>query len=161
MMERIEETGGRAAVAISGYTIYTAYGTGGEELHGKANAAALEAGYVSTLRRIKRAGLGTVVIRDVPEAPTDIPSCVAAHKSNLRACAFHESRGWNRSFDVRAARKVPGTGVVDVASAICPRHLCRAVIHNVLVYRDNAHLTATFSRTLSSLFEPALQRAMR
>ncbi|HXV05640.1 MAG TPA: acyltransferase family protein [Solirubrobacterales bacterium] len=160
MLERIEASGGPVTVVLGSDTAYTAYGPHGEELSGRANAAALEAGYVATLKRLRRAGIGAVVVRDTPEAPGSVPSCVSEHMQDLGACAFPKEHRWNRSFDLRAARQVPETGLIDVTPEICSGRLCRAVIGSVLVYRDNAHLTATFSRTLSRWFEPALKRAV-
>lgn len=157
-LKRIEAIGGRTAVALSDLTSYRAFDAAGAELRGRVNANALEAGYVATLRRLRRAGVGAVVIRDTPEAPTDVPSCVAANIGDPRACAFPEPHRWDRNFDLRAARKV-GVPVISLWPKICSHGLCRAVVNGILVYRDNAHITATFSRSLSRWFEPGLKKA--
>ncbi len=36
---------------------------------------------------------------------------------------------------------------------------CPAIVGNVIVYRDNNHFTATYSRSLSSLLEKELRKA--
>jgi peptidoglycan/LPS O-acetylase OafA/YrhL len=156
-LQRIEMAGSRATVVISGDTAYTAYGPNGEELSGAANAEALEAGYVATLRRIERAGLKTVVIRDTPASSSDVPSCVSEDLENLESCAFKRVRNRDLEFDVRAARAAPATKLIDVTAEICPGELCRAVIGNALVYRDKSHLTATYARTLSPWIERDLK----
>ncbi|MGE5282724.1 MAG: acyltransferase family protein [Chloroflexota bacterium] len=155
-LRRIESAPRGAIVVMSGSTGYTAYGRGGETLHDAANAAALEAGYVETLRRIHAAGPSTVLIRDMPASPQDVPSCVSEHTHHLRACAFRRVRRSNREFDVRAADVAPGVTLLDLTPEVCPKNLCRAVIGNALVYRDRFHLTATFTRTLSPWLELAL-----
>jgi SGNH domain (fused to AT3 domains) len=157
-LRRIKRIAG-ATVVISSDSVYTAYGPRGEELSGRANAKALEAGYVTTLRRIRRAGLSAVVIHDTPEAPIDVPSCVSEHAEDLFACTFKQKRKWDRDFDLRAAMRVRGTYLVNLTPEICPQELCRAVIGNVLVYRDPGHLTVTYARTLSPWLEPTLRRA--
>ena len=157
-LRRIEERGGHPVVAISGKSDYTAYGPRGEKLSGAANTDALEAGYVATLKRIQRAGLRPAVIRDTPKAPFDVPECVLANMEDPAACDFAEHDRWWRDFDLRAARRA-GVPLIDPAERICPRGLCRAVMGDVLVYRDPAHLTATYARTLNSWFEPKLRRA--
>jgi hypothetical protein len=134
---------------MSGDTAYTAYGPDGEELSGAANAAALEAGYIKTLERLHRDGKATVVVRDLPASPEDVPSCVSEDLDHLKSCAFQQDMDPNLEFDVRAAEAVPGTRLIDLTDEICPGGLCRAVIGNALVYRDKDHLTATFARTLS------------
>ena len=134
---------------MSGDTAYTPYGPNGEELSGAANADALEAGYIATLSGSSAPGLQTVVIRDTPASANDVPSCVSEDLDHLEACAFPRVHDRNIEFDVRAAEAAPDTHLIDLTAEICPGDLCRAVIGNALVYRDKAHLTATFARTLS------------
>jgi SGNH domain (fused to AT3 domains) len=159
-LRRIEGGDPRTAtVLISGDTAYTPYDGNGEELTGDAGAAAMEAGYVATLRRIQDAGLPTVVIRDTPASASDVPSCVSEDLQDLGACAFPRVRDRTKEFDVRAARAVPDTKLIDVTPEICPQDLCRAVIGNALVYRDKSHLSATFARTLAPGIERDLRKA--
>ncbi|MBS1886436.1 MAG: acyltransferase [Actinobacteria bacterium] len=149
---------GQVTVALSGDSKTRAYGPGGELLTGAANAAALEAGFASTLEKIAAAGAAAVVIRDDPEAPFDVPSCVSEHLHDFGACGFPEHAAPNREFERRAAHTL-GIPTVDLTPEICPNGLCRAVIGSVLVYRDNAHLTATFARTLAPWLEAPLLHA--
>jgi peptidoglycan/LPS O-acetylase OafA/YrhL len=160
-LERIEESGrsGTVTVVMSGDTAYTAYGEGGEELTGNANADALQEGYEKTLKRIQAAGPDTVVIRDTPASSKDVPSCVSEDLHHLQSCAFAQPREWDREFDERAADATPGTHLIDLTAEICPSELCRAVIGNALVYRDKSHLTATFARTLTPWIETGLAEA--
>jgi len=148
-MERIEESGSRAMVVMSGDTAYTPYSEDGETLSGREASEALEEGYLKTLERIHRAGLQTIVIRDTPASSSDVPSCVSEDLQNLDKCAFERVHDWNLEFDVRAAQRSPYAHLIDITDEICPGDLCRAVIGNALVYRDKTHLTATFARTLS------------
>ncbi len=157
-MARIERFGPHTAVIMSGETGYTAYRRG-RELRGLANGRAQERGYVATLKRISAAGPRPVVIRDMPVAPRDMPLCVANHPHHLRECAFPRTRHGAREFDVRAARAVPGTVLIDLLPEVCPRELCRAVIGDAIVYRDRQHLTATYARTLSPFIAAALRGA--
>jgi hypothetical protein len=157
-LRRIRRGGSRTTVVMSGDTAYTAYDHG-RALHGAANARALEGGYVKTLRTIRHDGLRAIVIRDMPPAPRDIPSCVIQNRNHLRACAFHRVRHGAGEFDARAARAVPGVELIDLVPEVCPRNLCRAVIGNALTYRDAQHLSATFARTLSPWIAAGLRRA--
>ena len=156
-LRRIEAAGSRATVVMSGDTAYTAFGPDGEKLSGAANADALEAGYISTLERIQRAGIQTVVIRDTPASSADVPSCVSEELGDLENCAFPRVRDWDIEFDKRAAEAVPSAQLIDLTAEICPSEICRAVIGNALTYRDKTHLTATFARTLSPWIEASLE----
>jgi hypothetical protein len=157
-LARIGRFGSQTVVIMSGETGYTAY-RGGRELRGLANGRAQERGYVTVLKRIRAAGPRPVVIRDMPVAPRNMPSCVANHRRHLKECAFPRVRRGAREFDVRAARAVPGTVLIDLLPEVCPRGLCRAVIGDAIVYRDRQHLTATYSRTLSPFIASPLRAA--
>ncbi|HEX4730564.1 MAG TPA: acyltransferase family protein [Solirubrobacterales bacterium] len=158
-LERIETAARSTTVVIAGDTAYTPYGPDGEELHGRAAAAAMEEGLLATLRRLHGRGLRTVVMTDTPAAPDEIPACISEHLHEFGACAFRQHRGPDVTFERRAARRAPGSHLVDLTPEICPQHLCRAVIGNALTYRDDSHLTATFARTLSPWLERGLEAA--
>ena len=160
LRQRIEKSDPTATVVMSSETEYTPLAADGGELYGPEATAAMEAGYVATLRRIRRLGLGAVVIKDTPRSPRDVPSCVSEHLNNLRECAFREVEDPADDFEVGAVEKVSGTHLIDINDKICPtKNLCRAVIGNALVYQDNSHLTATFARTLSPWIGRGLEEA--
>ena len=160
LRHRIAQSGAHATVVMSSETDYTPLAASGRELTGAAASTAMEAGYVATLKRIRGLGLGTVVIKDTPRSPRDVPSCVSEHLDELRACAFREVEDDADDFEVHAVEMVPGAHLIDVNHEICPtEELCRAVIGNALVYQDNSHLTATFARTLSPWIEHGLKEA--
>jgi hypothetical protein len=158
-MERIEEAGRSTTVVMAGDTAYTPYGENGEELSGQAAADAMEAGYLATLARLRGAGLRTVVIKDTPAAPDEVPACVSEHLDHLASCDFRHVHAWEKEFEVRAAERAPDAHLIDLTPEICPQGICRAVIGNALVYRDDSHLTATFANTLSPWVERDLLAA--
>jgi len=158
-LERIEMGASSTVVVMSGDTVYTPYGSDGEELSGDAAAGEMEAGYVATLKRIHRAGLRTVVIKDTPVSTSDVPGCVSERLQHLDSCAFPYVHDKAREFDARAAEAAPDAHLIDVTPEICPADLCRAVIGNALVYRDKSHLTATYARTLAPSIERGLKEA--
>jgi hypothetical protein len=51
--------------------------------------------------------------------------------------------------NARAAEEVGGVRLIDPTSEVCLEKTCPAVIGDVLVYRNGAHLTATYVRTLT------------
>ncbi|WP_434724031.1 SGNH hydrolase domain-containing protein [Mesorhizobium sp. RIZ17] len=44
---------------------------------------------------------------------------------------------------------MPGVAVVDMNDAICGKDSCPAVVGNIVVWRDNHHLTATYALALA------------
>jgi peptidoglycan/LPS O-acetylase OafA/YrhL len=122
----------------------------------------LAAGLTRTLRRLRQTGAKVVVIRDISGTPNGVVGCVAQHPHQLRKCAFAPHRPRALAFDVRAAHRVPGVKLIDPLPVLCPNGSCPAVIGHALVYRNDYHLTATFSRTLAGWFArelPALTPA--
>jgi peptidoglycan/LPS O-acetylase OafA/YrhL len=108
-----------------------------------------EEGHVRTLRRLRRTTGPLVVMRDLPRAPEDVADCVSRHARELERCSFPAQRSGAGDFEVRAARRVAGTRIIDLLPLLCRGGRCAAVIGKALVYRDDNHFTATFARTLA------------
>jgi hypothetical protein len=126
------------------------------------------AAMVADLRRtwadLAAAGRRVVVVLDNPSPPYDIIDCVATYTDRLSSCAFARAPAAAASGALaqqRALLGADGVGVVDVNDWICPAGTCPAVIGEVLVYRQSAHLTATYAATLAPRLDAALRAAMR
>lgn len=91
------------------------------------------------------------VIVDTPIADKDVPACLAANVDDIRVCTFSRAIGEANAIGVReaivAART--GAGLINLNAIICPGDPCQPVIDRVLIFRDNSHLTATFSMVLA------------
>lgn len=105
----------------------------------------------NVLTDLKAAAGRVAVIRDTPRLPFDPPNCLA--DENECKASLAASRDGPDAL-LRAARATPGVGVVDLRRFICPQGRCPGVIGNVVVWRDNHHFTATFSRSLA----PSIKR---
>jgi peptidoglycan/LPS O-acetylase OafA/YrhL len=161
-LKRIEEAGPGATVVLSGDVEYVPYGLEHEPSHPKrgffTKIPLLQRGYIRTLQRLKTAGLKPVVIRDNPASKFDVPSCVSENLDDLEACAFPWVARKEEGFDALAA-DVTRVPLINLTGEVCPHRLCRAVIGNALVFRDKAHLTATFARTLAPWIGRGLREA--
>lgn len=111
-------------------------------------------------RTFEEHGIRVVALIDNP-APKGAPDeCVAKNLKEPGVCAFPREPAIERSGAPRqraAAALVPNVTVIDFTPEICPADPCQVVIDNVLVYRQRAHLTDTYVRTL----ERPLSVAMR
>lgn len=115
-----------------------------------ASRSVLRTGMETTLRRLQRTGAQVVTIAETPWSPRDVPSCVSGHAKQLRRCAFDTRVGYRiGSIVAPAARDVGRVAVIDPRPVLCPDDLCPAVVGNVLVWRDDNHITATYARTLA------------
>ncbi len=62
---------------------------------------------------------------------------------------------------MKAAAQQEGDPVLDLNNRICTPVECPSVIGDVLVYRDDHHLTATYSRTLTPFVENRLRKSLK
>ena len=108
------------------------------------------AGYRLALAPLARAGIRTVVVREVPRMAQPAPACLHKHEGEPERCATPIDMALPAAGDplVEAAQGVDGITVLDLTPWLCRHGTCPAAIGNVVVYRDN-HLTNTFVRTLS------------
>ncbi|MFD7308989.1 acyltransferase family protein [Promicromonospora sp. NPDC059942] len=114
-------------------------------------------GQVGAWRALDDAGIRVVTVRDNPRFEWFVPECVDA-------AGFPEACGRPRTEQLAAVSPVPtAPGVpaaavhLDLTDSICGPEVCAAVVGNVLVYRDDDHLTNTYVRTLT----PVLGRQLR
>lgn len=116
----------------------------------------LAAGLRRYYEALTGAGIPVLVIQDSPAPQVDIPDCVAANQDKLTACAADRAvmlPDDHGSDQMEAVRGLDNVRVADVNDAICPTDKCAAVIGNVLLYRDNSHLTGTYVRTLTPFLQ--------
>jgi peptidoglycan/LPS O-acetylase OafA/YrhL len=116
-------------------------------------SAAFAAATVATVRTLERTTTSRIVyLEDTPFPGYDVAGCVAAHLDDVKACNLPLGKGYNwsrfRAVD-RALRKLGGVTLVDPAGWICAGKACPAVVGNLLVFRDDSHLSPEFSRWLA------------
>jgi peptidoglycan/LPS O-acetylase OafA/YrhL len=101
-----------------------------------------------------------VIIQD-PPLPTaeNVPDCLSSNLSDYRKCAYSRRVGFGSAMGTReqAAAKATGAGLIDLTAAICPgTGDCPVVIDNMIVWRDEHHLTATFATSLGPFIDAQL-----
>jgi peptidoglycan/LPS O-acetylase OafA/YrhL len=122
----------------------------GKHLHGEARKQALVEGYGSTLKKLRSTGAPVALIEDVPHPNKNVPQCVSRFLDRLRECATPRSEALGfPKVNTRAAAEVDGVRLIDPTPMICLEKSCPAVIGDALVYRNGAHLTAMYVRTLT------------
>ncbi|WP_164863470.1 acyltransferase family protein [Agromyces sp. LHK192] len=101
-----------------------------------------------------------VAIVETPTFPGhSIPECLETPGRTVAECA--ESMDRSRSHApsrLRVAAELAGSvGLIDVNPLICPPSGCRPVSGNVVVYRDDNHLTPQFVESLTWFIEQQLR----
>ncbi|QTE30349.1 acyltransferase family protein [Pengzhenrongella sicca] len=119
-------------------------------------------GFNEYWNRLAEAGLAVLAIRDNPMMLPDdqTQACVAQRPDDPASCARRQADALPDDAQVEAARHAPAVTLVDLTNSFCVNGLCPPVIGNVLVYRDDQHLTATYVRTLAPHLDAAIACAL-
>jgi hypothetical protein len=117
----------------------------------------LAQGYRDAWAPFVAAGIPVVSVRDTPRPDVLVPECISANRTQLSRCAMErDAILWEDGPEVTAAIDAPGVQLLDMTRWICPGDSCPVVIGGVVVYRDGNHLTATYARSLGSMFSDEL-----
>ena len=116
-------------------------------------------GSVATVDRLRDAGLDVVYLLDNPHPETDVPACLSENLDDVAACAVPAdgSNAPQRRDALREALDDAGVSTVDPQPWLCTGQVCPAVVGNVLVYRDDNHVSATYSRWLAPVVGQVLE----
>lgn len=123
---------------------------------------AMVKGLRSSWRSLGRSRIRVVVLNSTPyigmpyarHPRWQAPDCVAAHRKKPSTCdvpaaeALSSQAVWTAQERARVLHGLPRVNLVDLNPKLCGAQTCPVVIRNILVYRDNHHLTATFARAL-------------
>jgi peptidoglycan/LPS O-acetylase OafA/YrhL len=111
---------------------------------------------VSAWRKLDALGIPVIALRDNMRFEASPVDCVAQHGDDPRCGRDRaEILGGN---PLETYPGVPeSTTVLDLNDALCTADRCEAVVGNVLVYRDDDHVSATYVRTVA----PYLDRRLR
>lgn len=119
-------------------------------------------GVHDNLQRLDDAGIPSIVMNATPRMTVDPPECMSANPNRLTACATPRkvAFGTGSKYVDRAVEGLPDTDVIDMGNWVCPDAVaCAAVIGHVVVWRDSAHFTETFARTLAKPLEAKLRQS--
>ena len=122
-----------------------------------------------TYALLSSAGIKTVVMRDVPDVGFDVPACLSRQASGaplqLRACRYDMGASLHpegiRAQD-QAARGLSNLAFVDMNDRLCAGGSgCPVVVRGAIVYKDDDHITASFSRAEGPVLGDRILEAVR
>ena len=105
-----------------------------------------------------------VFISDTAWPEGNVPECVSNHVSNVSECdrdreaAFGDAR--RRKLIAAAARENRAV-VVDPSRWMCTDERCPVIVGNVLVYKDDSHISATYSKLVAPILEQRIASALK
>jgi peptidoglycan/LPS O-acetylase OafA/YrhL len=116
---------------------------------------------VATVRTLQRTTSAKIVyLEDTPYPGYAVPGCVADHLDDVKACNLPLSKAYNQARHLainRALEKLGHVTLVNPADWICADNECPAVVGNLLVFRDQSHLSVEFSRWLTPMITSLLE----
>jgi peptidoglycan/LPS O-acetylase OafA/YrhL len=126
--------------------------------------AAWARGLRRTYIRLSTASIRTVAIRDVPHTPFDAPSCLSRRAGRLPfapPCDYDRSSALSPLAIAAQNSAIRGTSVrlIDMNDQICATTRCSVVRNGLVVFTDDNHLTASFSRSIAPALGTRLARA--
>jgi len=119
----------------------------GARLSRVSSEAHLVDGMIRTLRKLKSWSRRTVVLQDQAITPFNVTLCLRSNLDSPGNCGFSPSRPLTWAYDYKAARRVPKVPAIDPQPMLCPGGRCEPVMDDYLVYRNQGHLSASFTRS--------------
>lgn len=115
-------------------------------------------GQLAAWRKLDAQGIPVLAIRDNMRFETSPADCVAKHGADPR-CGRARAELLGGPDPLTTTPGIPDSLVpLDLTDAFCTADDCPAVIGNVLVYRDDDHISATYVQTATGYIESLLGR---
>ena len=114
-------------------------------------------GLQGTLDALKSRGITPILFEDTPWPGQTIPSCLSRNYTNVHECSPTVTNAYRSDmFEMRQDFDRAGENVVWVRHWFCANNLCPTIVGNLLVYRDDNHLTVTFASFVAPLLDEAV-----
>ena len=114
-------------------------------------------GLQATIDALKARSITPILMEDTAYPGQDIPTCLSRHYTNVQLCSPILSAAYRDDMtqmltDFDAA----GEQVVWTHQWLCTDAGCPTVVGNILVYRDDNHLTGTYASFIAPLLDEAI-----
>lgn len=98
-----------------------------------------------------------VLIEDTPYPGQDIPTCLSRHYTNVQLCSPTIGMAYRPDMEEMLHDfHTQGVNVLWVHDWFCTATVCPTIVGNVLMYRDDNHMTVTYSRLIAPLLEASI-----
>jgi peptidoglycan/LPS O-acetylase OafA/YrhL len=114
-----------------------------------------DAAWIDSLNRLTQQLRGTgaevLVLGPIPDPQTVVPDCLSRHLDDATACSPRMSLAVNQpGMKAESAATQAGGGYyADLTKLFCTPTRCPVIVGNALVYGDENHVTAYYSRLLA------------
>jgi hypothetical protein len=97
-------------------------------------------------------GARVVLMGDDPYPQQSVPQCLSVNLSNTPACSIPRHYPYYNPGGIgqeQAVASSTGAGYVDTDPWFCISTTCTVIVGNLLVYRDDNHITASYASWLA------------
>jgi peptidoglycan/LPS O-acetylase OafA/YrhL len=112
--------------------------------------------------RLRATGAAVVVLGPTPHAGRDVPVCLSEHLNDAHFCAQPVAAAVDAAGAAREQDAVVSVGglYIEPTPWVCTSQTCATIVGNLLVYRDDNHLTTQYVSWLAPVFGEELKRAL-
>jgi hypothetical protein len=121
-----------------------------------------EAGLRATLAELPSRSRA-VVIADTPRSRRSPADCLRRHRADMSRCVTSRDAAIaaGHAHRERDVAQSLGAAFVDLSDLVCPYDPCPVVVGRTLMWRDDDHLSRTFSRQLAPSMASRIANALR
>ena len=122
-------------------------------------------GLRNTYQRLAAAGIRMVAIRGTPRTWFDVPTCLSRRAAGLlyaKSCEYERSSAMLPlaiAAQNDAARGLP-VRFIDMNDQICSTERCQVTRGKIVIFTDDNHLTASFSKSVAPVLATRLAEAL-
>ena len=110
-----------------------------------------------TVTALEGKGITPILVQDTPYPGQNVPSCLSRSYTNIQLCSPRMSAAYRDDMQQMLVDfDRAGTNVLWVKNWFCAETSCPTVVGNVLVYRDDNHMTVTYSSLIAPLLDAAV-----
>ena len=114
-------------------------------------------GLQGTVDGLRALAITPVLVEDTPFPGQDVPTCLSKNVTSVTACNITVNSAFRADMlQVRDDFEANGVPVLRSRQWFCAESLCPAVVGNLLVYRDDNHMTMSYSRFVAPLLDTAI-----
>lgn len=114
-------------------------------------------GMQGTLNELKTRGITPILVEDTPWPGQTIPSCLSRNYTSVQVCSPTVTNAYRPDmFEMMQDFDKAGEHVVWVRNWFCANNQCPTIVGNLLVYRDDNHMTVTYASFVAPLLDAAV-----
>ncbi|MEY3588944.1 MAG: hypothetical protein RJA47_1540 [Actinomycetota bacterium] len=114
-------------------------------------------GLQGTVDVLRALAITPVLVEDTPFPGQDVPTCLSKNVTSVTACNVTVNSAFRADMSsVRDDFETAGVPVLRSRQWFCADSLCPVVVGNLLVYRDDNHMTMSYARFVAPLVDAAI-----